>query len=269
MEKLQAALKKARTQRNNNAKENARGAQSATRREPASSKADQSWAALREFPLSKQGLVEHRIVAQSVSHEATPFDVLRTKILLEMQGKGWKRLGITSPTPKSGKTTMACNLTLGLGRQEGLKTMLFDFDLGDPSVSKFLNLRETLPISDMLQGNTPYEEHLIRLGDTTAIAGTGRTETDPTRVLLSSKTGNTLSEIQETYEPDIMLFDLPSVLVGDNTRAFLRQLDCVLIVARANSTKYSDYDKCEREVAVYTSVLGTVLNASRVQNLDQ
>jgi Mrp family chromosome partitioning ATPase len=70
-----------------------------------------------------------------------------------------------------------------------------------------------------------------------------------------------LHSIQATYEPDIMIFDMPSILVGDNTRAFLKNVDCALIVARANNTKYGHFDACEREIAEYTNVLGVVLNA--------
>ena len=78
-----------------------------------------------------------------------------------------------------------------------------------------------------------------------------------------------MDAIQEAYKPDVMIFDLPSVLVGDNTRAFLKQLDCVLIVARAGVTKYAHFDKCEREISDHTNVLGTVLNAFRVKDVEQ
>ncbi len=58
-----------------------------------------------------------------------------------------------------------------------------------------------------------------------------------------------------------MIFDLPSVLVNDDTRAFLKNADCALIVIRANSTRYGQFDACEREIAEQTNVLGVVLNA--------
>ncbi|MEL6683475.1 MAG: exopolysaccharide biosynthesis protein, partial [Pseudomonadota bacterium] len=61
-------------------------------------------------------------------------------------------------------------------------------------------------------------------------------------------------------------FDMPSILVGDNTRSFLRNVDCALIVARANHTKYDHFDTCEREIAEYTNVLGIVLNAFRTKD---
>ena len=94
-----------------------------------------------------------------------------------------------------------------------------------------------------------------------------RRESDPTTVLLAEQTSHTLEAVQATYDPDIMIFDTPSILVGDNTRAFLKNVDCALIVALANNTRYGHFDACEREVAEHTNVLGVVLNAFRTKDI--
>ena len=60
-----------------------------------------------------------------------------------------------------------------------------------------------------------------------------------------------------------MIFDLPSVLVNDDSRAFLKNADCALIVVRADTTTYGQFEACQREVAEHTNVLGVVLNAYR------
>ena len=91
---------------------------------------------------------------------------------------------------------------------------------------------------------------------------------DPTRILLSSQTEQTISAVQSAYDPDITIFDMPSILVGDNTRAFLKNVDCALIVTRANNTRYGHFDACEREIAEYTNVMGVVLNAFRTRNIE-
>ena len=259
MEKLQAALEKARTRRET-------GAQTVTPRaaaagKPTASRVEQLWANLTEIEPSGDTLHDHHVVSRQASQKATPFDILRTKILLQMRQNGWKSLAITSPMPKSGKTTMACNLALGLGRQGGLRTILFDLDLRDPSVGDFLGHTPQAHIADMLAGKISFAEQAVRVGETVAVSMAGRCEPDPTRVLLAEQTVQTLEAIQSSYDPDIMIFDTPSILVGDNTRAFLKNVDCALIVARANNTKYGDFDACEREIAEYTNVLGVVLNA--------
>jgi Mrp family chromosome partitioning ATPase len=265
MEKLQAALEKARSRRE-------AGSQAADRRtavasKPTTGRVDQLWSNLTEITLSGTALHDHHVVTQQASQQATPFDILRTKVLLQMQQNGWKSLAITSPMPKSGKTTTACNLALGLGRQGGLKTILFDLDLQNPSVGEFLGHTPEAHIADMLTGGVPFAEQAVRVGENVAISMASHSEPDPTRILLSSKTEETLQAVQAAYKPDIMIFDTPSILVGDNTRAFLKNVDCALIVARANNTKYGHFDACEREIAEYTNVLGVVLNAFRTKDV--
>ncbi|SIO59759.1 CobQ/CobB/MinD/ParA nucleotide binding domain-containing protein [Rhodovulum sp. ES.010] len=264
MEKLQAALDKARKTRT--------GQPSAppARRPPkprlaadAASALDEMWEALAPFDLDDRQLVDHLVVAREVSEAATPFDILRTKAVLQMRHHGWKRLAITSPMPGSGKTTVACNLALGLGRQRDLRSMLFDLDLRDPSVHEFLQIAPRHSIGDVLTGKVSFAEQALRFGDNVAFSAANRSETDPTRLLLAEETADMLDEIEAAYKPDLMIFDLPSVLVNDDTRAFLKNVDCALIVIRAETTRHSQFDTCEREIAEHTNVLGVLLNAYR------
>lgn len=230
---------------------------------PVNGRAPQIWASIPEVSPSGRALTDHRVVAGNASQVSTPFDILRTKILLQMQQNGWTRLAITSPMPQSGKTTTACNLALGLGRQSGLRTILFDFDLQDPSVGEFLGIQPKHSISELLSEEVPFGQQAVRVGENVAVSLSSKVEKDPTRILLASKTHKVLDSVQSTYAPDVMIFDVPSTLVGDNTRAFLKNVDCALIVTRANDTRYGHFDACEREVAEYTNVLGVVLNAFR------
>ncbi|MBL3594287.1 CpsD/CapB family tyrosine-protein kinase [Rhodovulum sulfidophilum] len=260
MEKLQAALEKARQTRA------VRSSTVPTRQQlrvtPASD-ADGAWQALAPADLDEAALSQHLIVTREAGVEATPFDILRTKALLQMRQNGWKRLAITSPVPNSGKTTVACNLALALGRQRDLRAMLFDLDLRDPSVHDFLNVTPEHGIGEMLSGRVPFAAQGLRHGENVAFSISLHPEPDPTRLLLAEETAERLDEIEAVYKPDVMIFDLPSVLVNDDTRAFLKNVDCALIVIRAETTRHAQFDTCEREIAEHTNVLGVVLNAYR------
>jgi len=263
MEKLQAALENARKKRDQKAPQSGSGVP--TRDKPVTRPVDASldslWGALDYFDVQDKHLQKHRVVTRQASAKATPFDILRTKVLLQMRQNGWKRLAITSPMPSSGKTTTACNLALGLGRQKDLRAILMDLDLRDPSVNTFFSHQPEHGIGDVLSRKVGFDQQALRIGDNVALSMARQAESDPTRLLLAEETNVVLSEIEETYKPDIMIFDLPSVLVNDDTRAFLKNVDCALIVARANKTRYNQFDQCEREIAEHTNVLGVVLNA--------
>jgi Mrp family chromosome partitioning ATPase len=264
MEKLQAALQKARQNRES------QGVPTHARANPAMQRAastvgldpvDQRWQNLTPFDVDPRHLEKHRVVTREASPAATPFDILRTKVLLQMRQNGWRRLAITSPMPSSGKTTTACNLALGLGRQRDLRAILLDLDLRDPSVNKFFQAEPRQTIGRVLSGDVDFADQALRIGDNIAVSMARRAEEDPTRLLLAEETTEVIDRIESEYNPDLLIFDLPSVLVNDDTRAFLKHADCALIVIRAGQTRYGQFDTCEREIGEQTNVLGVVLNA--------
>lgn len=263
MEKLQAALEKARMKRGDQDAPISTGSPASPRSKKRAPhiRRDEQWAALKPMELSPKALEKHRVVTKEAGTAAAPFDILRTKILVQMRQNGWRRLAITSPMPKSGKTTTACNLALGLGRQSELRTLLLDLDLRSPSMSDYFSYKPERNVGDVLTGNIPFSEQALRIGDNVAVSMSHRSESDPAKLLLSQDTTDRLTEIETAYNPDIMICDLPSVLVNDDTRAFLKNVDCALIVIRANQTRYGQFDTCEREIAEQTNVLGVVLNA--------
>jgi len=263
MEKLQAALATARKARSGEPVPSAEQVRTAAKRKRERSASGDIWNQLDTFEPPSSALKEHRVVSNTASNAATPFDILRTKIVLQMRQNNWTRLGITSPMPNSGKSTIACNLALGLGRQKEFRSMLFDLDLRDPSVAEFFAQEPEVGLSSVLDGQEHFEDQAKRIGDNLIVSMADRPESDPARIMLSERTVDTLDDIQRAYQPDLMIFDLPSVLVNDDTRAFLKNVDCALIVSRANKTRYSQFDICEREIAEHTNVLGVVLNAYR------
>ena len=263
MEKLKAALDIARKSRAKHTGSPVGRSDAPRRQSDVPPTCLERWQALDTLAVQEKHLVRHRVVTRLAGSAATPFDILRTKTLLQMRRNGWKKLAITSPMPSSGKTTMACNLALGLGRQSDLRSILFDLDLRDPSAHKFF---ETIPphgIGEVLTGDVAFGEQALRYGDNVAVSMAQRAEKDPTRILLSEEAVSALQAIEEAYQPDLMIFDLPSGLVNDDTRAFLKNADCALIVARADKTQYEQFEICRREIEQLTNVLGVVLNAYR------
>jgi protein-tyrosine kinase len=266
MEKLQAALEKARKTRQDGTNPISRqdATASSTQREQS---ANDVWMELQPFEIDAAQLESRRLVTYVANTKATAFDILRTKVLLQMRQNGWRRLAITSPMPSSGKTTTACNLALGFGRQQDLRSLVLELDLRDPSVAEFLDVQPEHGIGDVLAGRVDFADQAMRLGPNVAFSMAKAPDTDPTRVLLAEETARVIDQIEARYEPDIMIFDLPSMLVNDDTRAFLKNVDCAIIIARANKTKYTQFDVSEREIAEHTNVLGVVLNGYNATHL--
>src|SRR6056297_1526745 len=263
MEKLQAALDKARRSRSERIASPETAPVVPQAQDTPSASLLARWQALTTFEIPDKHLIQRRVVTRTARQAATPFDILRTKALLQMRKNGWTRLAITSPMPQAGKTTMSCNLALALSRQRELRSMLFDFDLRDPTIAAFFDTLPEHGIGEAITGAVPFDKHAMRYKDNLIVSMAQREEPDPTRILLADETAKKLDVVQAEYEPDVMIFDLPSLLVNDDSRAFLKNADCAIIVARADVTQYSQFQVCKREVSEQTNLLGVVLNAYR------
>lgn len=274
MEKLQMALEKARAAREGNpgetvparprqqtepvAKDGTAPARATSTRRDVPP--DAAWADLKQFTPRAKTLTRNRIVAMEAGTAATPFDILRTKILLQMRRNGWRRLAITSPLPSCGKTTTSLNLAAGLSRQPDITAMLLELDLRRPNMATLLDHRPEHDITKMLSGEVSFAEQAVRLRGNVAVSMARRHSNDPSRYMLSHETITTLDTLEQDYAPDLMIFDLPPLLISDDTRAFLGNVDCALMVARAGKSSVAHIDTCEREIAEQTNMLGVVLN---------
>jgi protein-tyrosine kinase len=260
VDKLQEAIELARQSR--------RSANKASQDDPIAAKVagpsvDDKWSALPLFEPNDKRLKGNRIVTYGANPLSAGFDVLRTKVILQMRRNNWKRLAITSPSPGCGKTTMACNIAAGLTRQPDIRAMLIELDLRRPSISRVLGCKPDNCVHTVLSGEVPFSEQAVRLKSNVAISMSKKTYNDPTRVLLSQEASDILAAIEADYDTQIKIFDMPPMLTGEDTRAFLGKVDCVLLVAQAERSTTQDIDVCEREIAEQTNMLGVVLNQCR------
>ena len=267
MEKLQAALARAREKRDGEAparkSRSELSARAKSRQLHEAEALASTWQGIEMAEPSSRRMQQSRIFAASATSEAASFDILRTKLLLEMRRNNWTRVAVTSAASGSGKTTTACNLIAGLGRQPEVRGILFDMDFRRPSVAKFFGLTPEASVSDFLEEKVRFEDFALRLDANTIVCAQTRPIKDPAQLVTKARTEEALDDIQAEYMPDIMLFDMPPVLVSDEARAFLKLMDAAIIVAAAERTSISEVDDCEREVAGYTSVAGIVLNKCR------
>lgn len=264
MERLQAALEKARTARAQSAggREDRRAAPRDRTGQDAAT-VEEAWQQLRRLEVKPAKLRKRRLFALFGGGEATAYDVLRTKVVQLTEANGWRRIAITSPLPGSGKTTTSLNLAISLARQVDLKVILIDLDLRRPAIARTLGHEGTGNVADLLEGRASFRSQAIRMGDNLAIAMNHAGLRDPSDLLLRKGTSEVIDSIEQTYQPDLMLFDLPPLLVNDDAQAFLPNVDCGLLIAEAGKSTIAQVDICEKEMAEQTNVLGVVLNKCR------
>lgn len=224
---------------------------------------DAEWAALPPYDPDPEQLYRHLVFPRGGTALATPFDMLRTKVLQEMKKNGWRRLAITSPTAGCGKSTVALNLAFSLSRNPELRTLLCDLDLRRPSLAGMLGAAPQANFFSVLAGRVDIRDCALCYRGNLAIALNQKAFRSPAELMQLSNVAPVLAQMQDDFQPDLMIFDLPPMLAADDALAFASNVDCVLLVAAAEQTTVAEVDVAERELAARTNVLGVVLNKAR------
>ena len=272
MERIQAAIQKAKEARG--ATEPAAPAprapgapRPAARSAPAGAGA--AWAELAAFEPDPTRMEGRRIVTFADADPAhVAFDMMRTKLLRALRANGWSSVGITSPGADCGKTTLALNLAFSLAHQADLRTVLVDLDMRRPAVAHELDLPGKRSVARLLLGEANVAETFLRYGHNLAIGGNSEPVRHSGDLLMSAATVQAVAGLKTAFAPDVIIYDLPPMLMSDDAMAFLPHLDAVLLVAGAEKSRLDEVDKCERDLSEHTNLLGVVLNMCRYMGED-
>jgi len=203
-----------------------------------------------EIELSPDLLESMRVVSfDAKDPRSRPYDMLRTQILQSMDANRWKVLGVTSPTPRCGKTITAINLGFSIARQPERPVALVDLDLQRPQISRCFGI---VPPSDgtlgVLEGRTSIRNVTVPVrGGNQQIFVIPTVATKESSEFMSSRPlGNFLRDLRKDFQ--IVILDLPPILSTDDVIALLPQIDCVLLVTAVGQTKAFEVQECMRHI---------------------
>lgn len=222
------------------------------------------WSALPAADIHPAHLARNRIVTADRSDPAhSAFDRLRTKLLREMRQRNFTSVAITSPTAGCGKSVIALNLAFSLGHQSECRSLVIDLDLGQTRMADLLGLESAVAMEDFLAGRRSIQSTFVCHGHNLAFGVNGRPASYTAELLHSASTARVLADACRELQPDIVVYDIPSMLGGDHVMSFLPHVDCVVLVAAAEESTFTEVDLCERELAEKSNLLGVVLNKCR------
>lgn len=227
-----------------------------------------AWGALDDLTVDKAHLERNRIITATRDNPAHgAFDVLRTRLLQVLAQNNWRRVAITSPGKECGKTFTTANLAISLSRQENCRTLVVDLDMRRPSMHKILGVSDPGSIGDVLRGIAPADAHLRRMGTNPVNAGRNiafalndRPEPYASELLQDPRSQEALRAIEDRYQPDVMLIDLPPALSCDDVIAARTLFDGVLLVVGGGMTTEKEITEVERRLGNEIPILGMILN---------
>lgn len=222
------------------------------------------WKLLPEVRLDADKLEDGRLIAEARTDAAhIPIDMLRTRVAGLMGEKNWTRLAVTSPTAGCGKTTIAINLALSMARRRQGRIVLIDLDFRRPRVGALLDLKPKRQLENFFEGSCEMIDCFSRVGPHLAVAVNTKPVVRAAELLNAESTRQGLARVMHDLRPDMIIFDLPPMLVNDDYLAFRGNIDCSLLVAGAEYSTIGEIDVCERDLSESENLLGVVLNKCR------
>ena len=191
---------------------------------------------------------------------AEAFRALRTNILASSGTSQRRSLLITSAAPGDGKSMVAVNLAVTIGRS-GSRVLLIDADLRRPVLHQLLNCNQRPGLSDVLTGARKPSEAIVATpcsGVWLLSSGTGLS--NPSEQLGSQRFKEFLEKLSESF--DWVIIDSPPIMAVTDPAVIAHMASGVLFVVNARRTQQKTaqaaLDRLETAGATFA---GVVLNA--------
>ena len=197
--------------------------------------------------------LKNPIVINSHSRSAAAEQVrnIRTAVGYTGNGKIVKTILVSSFQPGEGKSFVSLNLAVSYALLDK-KTVILEFDLRKPKLSKNLGLSVKNGISNILAGKAELDDTLIEIpdhGGNLFVLPAGSIPPNPAE-LISGKNMHYLMEmLHERF--DYVIIDSPPLNVVTDATLLQKYADITVVVLRQNYTSMMVYEKLNQRMAQY------------------
>ncbi len=173
--------------------------------------------------------------------EAMAFRHLRARFLsyLDQLTNKPKVISVVSPAPGAGKSFVAANFAGALAHL-GLKTLLLDCDLRNPTISRTVQAQDLPGLTDLLDSKKPndYKKYVVTLQNGLNILPAGNYHESVTELLSGKQAEAFIKKVQEDY--DYIVLDVPPLSKVAESIALSRMSQFVMMVVTLGHSKTTD-----------------------------
>ncbi len=200
-------------------------------------------------------------ITDPLSPDSEAFRDLRTNVKFSSVDRPLGRLLVTSPAPSNGKSLVAANLAVAFA-QDGHSVVLVDADLRRPTQHKFFGVSNGSGLTDsLLDGANPGADKRLQSTSVESLhlLSSGSLPPNPAELVGSRRMWQIAEHLNEQF--DVVVLDSPPVLAVTDAAALSRQVDGVILVVEAGSTREREARRAMEALAkVDAPILGAVLN---------
>lgn len=222
-------------------------------------------------PLTGEKASSPRLVAQSNGGEGAKLPAVQedgdlaeayfsilTAVQFSAAGGAPRVISITSSQPQEGKSTSALALARGLA-STGVRVLLIDADMRNPSLHRALGLPRDRGLSDVLTSNAKLSDvvHPTPFKGLTVMTA-GRIPPNAAELLASESLAGLIKATRDSF--DHVIFDSPPVLGLADAPLLARAADGTVFVMEAGRTRSTQARQAlDRLRSVQAHILGAVL----------
>lgn len=189
---------------------------------------------------------------------AEKFRVLASRLQYLRKQRTLKRVVVTSAIKGEGKSVIAANLAVTLGRRH--KTLLLDGDLRQSGLAELLDSNDLPGLTDWWRQSAAIMPFVRRVGSfKLSCLPAGRPASQPLEMLQSPRMSEMLNKIAESFE--WVIIDAPPLILTDpNLWATLS--DGTLLVVKQGTTPKRLLQECLDSIE-NLKLIGVVMNGSQ------
>lgn len=184
------------------------------------------------------------------------YQTLRTSLTYFNVDRPISRVVVTSPGPGEGKTTVATNLAIAMGRAD-MDVVLVDADLRRHPIAGWMGISGRHGLGSVLLGQASAGDALESVevgGGRVRVLSGGEPVLDPAVLLGSQRMEDLMEDL--SAEADVVIVDTPPILAVSDAVPLLARVSGVLLVGRLEDTTRDAFWRAHR---VIESAGGTVL----------
>lgn len=191
---------------------------------------------------------------------------IRTNLIFALAASDSKRVCISSPLAKEGKSTTIANLAISMANNNA-KVLLIDADFRKPSIYKLFSLPNTKGLSSVLGGFVTLEETIqIDVMPHLDILVSGQIPPNPSELIGSKPMGKLLDRLDQFY--DYIFIDTPPINIVTDTLALSKNVNNIMLVVSDGETRHDQLQKCIGAIEFSKAdISGIIVNKSTENNV--